>query len=149
MSNGAARRRKTSREFNALSLLWRFLFASTLVLATYNPGGVSVFHWVRHALGEGELGPVHFFACSLLAIGWTILVVATWRSLETFGVILAAAAIGTLVWLLVDLGLIGAGSTSAIAWISLVCLSVLLTIGLSWSHIWRRLTGQFEVDNDA
>jgi len=23
----------------------------------------------------------------------------------------------------------------------------LLAVGLSWSHVWRRLTGQFEVDD--
>jgi hypothetical protein len=33
-------------------------------------------------------------------------------------------------------------------WVILVILSVMLAIGLSWSHVWRRLTGQFEVDDD-
>jgi hypothetical protein len=28
----------------------------------------------------------------------------------------------------------------------LVILSVMLAVGLSWSHVWRRMTGQFEVD---
>lgn len=149
MRGSSARRRTTSREFNALSLLTRFLFAVLLVLATYNPEGVSVFHWVRDALAAGELGPEHFFVASLLAIGWAILIAATWRSLEPLGMFLAAAAIGTLVWFLVDLGLIGAGSKTAITWIALISLAVLLTIGLSWSHIWRRLTGQFDVDDDA
>ncbi len=46
----------------------------------------------------------------------------------------------------------GARSTSrefdalSVTWISLVCLAALLTIGLSRAHIWRRLTGQFDVD---
>lgn len=126
--------------------MWRFLFALVLVLVTYNPSEYSVFHWVRGALADGEPGPEHFFVGALLAIGWAILLVATFRALSTFGVILAAIAIGTFVWLLVDFGLLGAGSPTAIAWISLVCLSALLTVGLSWSHIWRRLTGQFNVD---
>ncbi|MDZ7642989.1 MAG: DUF6524 family protein [Woeseiaceae bacterium] len=29
-----------------------------------------------------------------------------------------------------------------------MCLAALLTIGVSWPHIWRRLTGQLEVDED-
>ncbi|MFQ5633982.1 MAG: DUF6524 family protein [Gammaproteobacteria bacterium] len=136
----------TTREFNALSLLWRFAFALVLVLVTYNPSGFSVFHWIRDAAAEGGVGPAHFFVAAILAIGWTILLVATWRALDTFGVVLAAIAIGTFVWLLVDFGVLGADSATSIAWISLVCLSVLLAIGLSWSHIWRRLTGQFNVD---
>ena len=83
---------------------------------------------------------------SLLVIGWAILLVATFKALSVFGIVLAAIAIGTFVWLLVDFGLVGAGSATAIAWISIVCLALLLTIGLCWSHIWRRLTGQYNVD---
>jgi hypothetical protein len=32
-------------------------------------------------------------------------------------------------------------------WIVLVGLAAILTVGLSWSHIWRRLTGQYTVDD--
>ena len=35
----------------------------------------------------------------------------------------------------------------AITWIMLVTISVMLAIGVSWSHIWRRLTGQFNVED--
>ena len=138
--------KKNSREFSALSFLWRFLFALLLILATYNPSGYSMHDWVRSAMAEGTLGPEHFFLGTLLVIGWVILFVATFKALNALGVVLAAAAIGTFVWMLVDFGLLGAGSRAAIVWISLVCLALLLTIGLSWSHIWRRLTGQFDVD---
>lgn len=143
---GKDKKGSTSREFNALSLLLRFLFALALVLVTFNPSGTSVFHWIRDAIAAGDLGPEHFFVGSLLAIGWTILVVATWRSLNTLGVILAAIAIGTFVWLLVDFGVLDADSPTSITWITLVCLAVLLSVGLSWSHVWRRLTGQFDVE---
>jgi hypothetical protein len=135
-----------SHEFSGLSFLWRFLFALFLILLTYNPSGYSMYDWIRTATAEGNVGPEHFFLGSLLVIGWVILVVATFQSLNAFGVVLAAAAIGTFVWMLVDFGLLGAGSRTAIVWISLVCLAALLTVGLSWSHIWRRLTGQFDVD---
>lgn len=146
MTNGSRGARSTSREFDALSIVWRFGFALVLVLATYNPSTYSMVDWVRTALAEGELGPEHFFVGTLVVIGWVILIVATFRALSTLGVVLAAIAIGTFVWLLVDFGLLGADSATAITWISLVCLAALLTIGLSWSHIWRRLTGQFDVD---
>lgn len=138
---------KKSHEFSGLSFLWRFLFALLLILATYNPSGYSMFDWVRTANSEGNLGPEHFFLSTLLVIGWVILFVATFKSLNALGVGLAAVAIGTFVWMLVDFGLLGADSRSAIVWISLICLAALLTVGLSWSHIWRRLTGQFDVDD--
>jgi hypothetical protein len=138
---------RPAKEFTALSYLWRLLFALTLVLLTYNPSGWSAFHWIRDGFSNGGLGPVHLLVGVLLLIGWAILWVATWRALDTFGVILVALALGALVWLLADVGILAAGSTTAIAWISLICLAGLLSIGLSWAHIWRRLTGQFNVDD--
>lgn len=33
-----------------------------------------------------------------------------------------------------------------LAAIVLVCATVVLAVGLSWAHIWRRLTGQYAVD---
>ena len=60
------------------------------------------------------------------------------------GVILLAG----LVWLFIDFGVLSLDSVSAVTWVVLVCIAALLAVGLSWSHIWRRLTGQFEVDDD-
>ncbi|MEE4186103.1 MAG: DUF6524 family protein [Gammaproteobacteria bacterium] len=148
-SQTAAKSRRPSSEFTLLSFIWRFLFALFMVLATYNPSGVSVFHWIRGAMQGDGLGAVHFFVGVLLLIGWSILWIATWRALETFGVILASLAIAALVWLLIDLGVLTPDSSSAITWIVLVGLAGLLSIGLSWSHVWRRLTGQFDVDADG
>ena len=146
MSDADKRPKKVlSREFTALSFLWRLLFSLALVLATFNPSGYSVYHWIT---GAESLGPEHLLVGVLLLIGWVILWVATWRSLDTLGVVLAAVAIAALVWLLVDIGVLDASSSTAFAWIILVSLSFLLAIGLSWSHVWRRLTGQFEVDED-
>jgi len=140
---------RAGKEFTLLSFVWRFLFALFMVLATYNPSGYSAFHWIREAAAGNGIGAVHFLVAVLLLIGWTILWVATWRALETLGVILAGLAIGALVWLLIDIGLLTPNTTSAIAWVVLIGLAGLLSIGLSWSHVWRRLTGQFDVDADG
>lgn len=140
---------RPSREFTAASFLWRFAGALVLVLATYNPSGYSYFHWVRRAVGDGGFGPEHLVVGVLVVIGWTILFVATKRSLETLGIVLGALLLGGLVWLLIDFGILSVNSTSVLTWIILVCIAALLAIGLSWSHIWRRLTGQFEVDDDG
>lgn len=137
--------RKSSREFTLFGFFLRLLCALVLVLATYNPTGFSVYHWIRDSIAEGTLGPEHFLAGIVLLIGWSILWIATWQALNTFGVVLAALALGALVWVLVDQGILMADSTSMITWISLVCLAVLLAIGLSWAHIWRRMTGQVEL----
>lgn len=61
---------------------------------------------------------------------------------KSFGAVL----IGTGIWLLTDIGIVRAESASAITWLALIALGILLAIGLSWSHVWRRLSGQLEVD---
>lgn len=132
--------------FTAMSFVWRALAALLLVLLTFNPSGYSFYHWLWESFtGEG-LEPLHYFLLAVMVAGWSILLVATWNALDTFGMVLVAVLLGTLVWLLVDVGLVSADSTGAITWIALVCIALLLAVGLSWSHIWRRMTGQYTVD---
>ena len=135
------------REFGAMSFIWRFAASMLLVFATYNPTDFSYYTWLRNGFTNGGLGPEHFVVGLILVIGWSIFVVATQRSLGTVGSVLAAALIGGIIWWLTDLGWLAVGSVSALTWVSIVCLSLLLAVGLSWSHIWRRLTGQYEVDD--
>lgn len=147
MGNNTEPAKRASREFTPLSFVWRMLFALILVLSTYNPTDYSYYRWIRSVITDGNLGPEHFFVGVIILIGWTILLIASYRSLGRFGLFLGAAFFGTFIWLLTDLGLLEAESFSAITWIALVCLAGLLAVGLSWSHVWRRLTGQFEVDD--
>ena len=140
---------KASREFSFMSFVWRLAATLILVLATYNPTRFSFWGWVRHSQASetASLGPEHFVVGVLLVIGWAILLTATQRSLGTFGLILGGLLLGGIVWLLVDFGILSLASVSSATWIGLICIAVLLAIGLSWSHVWRRLTGQFEVDD--
>ena len=41
---------------------------------------------------------------------------------------------------------VGSAITRTIAWVVLVILSLVLATGMSWSHIRRRMSGQFDVD---
>ena len=144
----AARRNSVHREFSLASFGWRFLATLVLVVATYNPTRFSYYNWVWASQDNGSLGPEHFVTGMLVVIGWAVLVVATQRSLGNIGLLLAAALIGGIVWWLTDLGVVAVGSVQAMTWVILICLSALLAIGLSWSHVWRRLTGQYEVDDN-
>lgn len=138
---------RSTREVSALGLAVRLIAPLVLVLVTYNPTGTSYFHWVRDAVAAGDLAAVHFLALAVLLIGWSVLLVATWNSLETFGVVLTAFFLGTLVWAFIDWGLLEADSADTIAWIVLVCLALVLAVGLSWAHVWRRMTGQYSVED--
>lgn len=131
-----------------MSFVWRFVCAQALVVATYNPSGYSFFHWVWNSWNGDRLGPEHFVAGTLVVAGWAILIAATRRSLGSFGLLIVAAILGGVVWWLSSLGLQLAGTTAALTWVILVCVALLLTIGLSWSHVWRRITGQYEVDDN-
>ena len=152
MADGKSRKSRqggTSREFSFTGFVWRFVASLVLVLATYNPTHYSYVRWVMRALGAepSSIGPEHFVAGIVLVIGWVILLVATQRSLGFLGLMLGAALLGGLVWLFVDFGILNVSTVSAATWVGLICTAMLLAVGLSWSHVWRRLTGQFEVDD--
>ena len=140
--------RKPHTSFGIVDFLWRWAVALLLVFATWNPAGYSWFHWARSAFSGDGLGPQHYFVGVILVAGWAIYLIATERSLGALGSIIGAALIGTGIWLLVDVGVLHAESMKTIAWLALFALATLLAIGLSWSHIWRRLSGQLEVDED-
>jgi hypothetical protein len=124
--------------------LLRLLAAMVLVFSTYNPSEYSYYHWVS----EDFSSPTPYMAVAgiLLLIGWTIYLRATVRSLGAFGLILAAAFFAALLWLVIDWGLVKADSIRAITWMVLFILCGVLAIGISWSHIRRRMTGQIDVD---
>ena len=131
-------------EFSVGGFFARWLFAVALVFGTYNPSDYSYMDWV---LGStSEFGPVMALAGVALLIAWIIFLRATFLSIGVLGITLGAALFGCLVWLLIDIGLLSLDSTGAITWIILLVLSLILATGMSWSHIRRRLTGQFDVD---
>lgn len=137
----------SNESISAAGVGLRFLVALTLVLLTFNPSGYSAYDWISSAISAGTFGPLHLLSIGVLLAGWAVFWIATWRSLDTLGVVLASIVLGAIVWLLIDLGWLSANSVSAATWIGLVFLAVVLTIGVSWSHIWRRVTGQVNVEH--
>jgi len=145
MAENGSGRKQAARELTALGFLLRFAATLILVLATYNPSEYSFYHWVTNT---ESLGAEHFVVGVIVLIGWVILLAATKRSLNTLGMVLGILLLGGLVWLMIDFGVLSLESVSAVTWVILICIAALLAVGLCWSHIWRRLTGQFEVDSD-
>ncbi|MEM6513521.1 MAG: DUF6524 family protein [Pseudomonadota bacterium] len=140
--------RKTSNNGpSAGGFLIRLFAALLLVFLTYNPSGESAYHWVSAAVSASAFGPVHLILVAVLLIGWSVYWIATWRALGTLGVTLAAVLLAGIIWLLMDIGLLEAASMNAVIWIGLVSLSVILAVGVYWSHIWRRITGQINVED--
>jgi len=122
---------------------WRLAFAIALVLVTFNPSGHSFYHWLT-APPLGITASKAFVAIFLL-IGWVFCIRTALGALGMLGLVLGAALFGTAVWLMVDSGLIDLSGASAMTWIVLVIVGAMLGLGLSWSLIRARSTGQVEV----
>ena len=129
---------RVSKELTGAGFLVRLAGTTLLVLATYNPSGWSFVHWLQEAFSTSTLGPEHFVLGVLVLIGWIILLTATQRSMGTLGLILGVALFGGIVWMLVDFGVLRIDSVSKFTWVVLIILSLMLAIGLSWSHVWRQ-----------
>ena len=135
-----------SKSFNLESFLIRLFFALILVFATYNPSEYSFFHWLLK-IKETGLEPLMVFSGVILIIGWVIYLRATLTSLGLIGLILAFAFYGSLLWMVIDWGIVPADSIQMISYIVLSLLSMVLAIGMSWSHLRRRMSGQVDVND--
>ena len=132
-------------------VLIRFIIAIILVFATYNPLEFSYFHWLKSYFSEDGEFPVNLplmvFAGVVLLIGWTIYLRATLRSLGVLGLVLASAFFATLLWLVIDNGIVSTENTDLLTNLVLGILAGVLAVGMSWSHIRRRISGQADVDD--
>ena len=130
--------------FGFASFGLRALFALVLVFLTFNPSGYSLVHMV--AEGFPKVTPIEAVCGILLLIGWFVFLSATLRAIGLIGLVLALALFAALIWLVVSWGWISLEDRDAILWIALVVLSLILAIGMSWSHLYQRWSGQATVD---
>lgn len=124
--------------------LLRWLAAIVLVGLTYNPAGTSFMHWVAETFPRVE--PLQAVAGVVLLGGWVFFLRSTWTALGSVGVLLGVAFFAAVTWLFVSWGWLSLADTGIVTWVALAMLSFLLAIGLSWSHVRRRVTGQSPVD---
>jgi len=133
----------------------RFLAGLILVFATYNPGGYSYFHWLKAGLtsadpvntGLASITALKAFAGIVLVVGWAIYIRAALRSLGRIGLVLATIFFAMLLWLIVEVSGMSASNIRVITYLAETLLALVLSTGLSWSHIRRRLSGQMDTDD--
>jgi hypothetical protein len=82
----------------------------------------------------------------VLLIGWIMFLRATWRSLGAIGTFLALAFFGVMIWLFVEWGFFSLDNVAVIQWVVLFVLAAVLAVGMSWSHVRRKLSGQYDTD---
>ena len=130
--------------FGFTNFLIRLVMAMILVFVTYNPSGYSWYHWL--ILAEDKLDPLIILSGLVLLIGWVIAIRATMRSLGLIGGLLAAAFFAALIWVLVDYQWLSLENPTVFQYVILLMLAAVMAMGVSWSHIRRRITGQLDVD---
>lgn len=128
-----------------MPIFLRILSAFVLLTLTFNPTQINYISWVQNNWAEqmslAVLGGL------LLSVGYIIFLRATFRSIGPLGMGLILALFASLLWVMVDFGFISLSDPEGNAWIALVGLSLMLGIGLSWSIIRRRLSGQYDIDD--
>jgi len=132
------------KSITASGIAVRFVFALLLVLVSYNPSEYSYYHWLLSSISEPS--PWLALAAICLIIGWVIYIRASLKSLGPIGLTLASLLVAVIIWALVDIGLISLSEPTAFVWLLEIFIAAILSLGMSWSHIRRRFSGQVDVD---
>ncbi|MDJ0640144.1 MAG: DUF6524 family protein [Paracoccaceae bacterium] len=130
-----------------MGFLLRWLAAFVLLAATYNPTDLSYVRWAVNNWQQ-ETPLVVLFGLVLL-IAFVLFLTALFRGIGTFGVVLIVAVLAALIWVLADFGWLSLDNPSTNTWLALVVLSIVLATGMYWAILWRRMSGQLEVDDDG
>ena len=131
----------------------RWLIAFVVIAATYNP---TQYNWVRWSQNNwvrwsqtnfSEQLPLIVLSGLILLIGYITFIRATLHSIGPFGMALVLALVAALLWVLYDFGWLSLENQAANLWLGIIALSLVLGIGLSWSHIRRAISGQADMDD--
>jgi len=134
-----------SETFTFLRFISRWLVALFLVMATYNLSGYSYFHWLIDTSSGQWLSKI--LLGLVLGICYATYILATFRSLGIYGILIWAALFICLTWLAVDIGFIERLTAGTVATMALVVLANVLGVGVSWSYIRGRLSGQQDTND--
>lgn len=127
-----------------MGILLRWLGAFLLLAAIFNPTSWNYVGWARASWAE-EM-PLITFTGLILAVVAMVYVVATMRSIGLFGALVIGAIFAAGLWVLTDWGLLGLDNSALNTWLGILALSLILGIGMSWSILRQRLSGQQTTD---
>lgn len=125
--------------------LLRWVFAFGLVAVTYNPTRIDYVRWALNA-HDRDFSLI-VLAGLVLLVCYIVYLTATLRSIGAFGVVLILAIMGAILWVLWDRSVISLRDPGVVTWIAIAAVSFVLAVGMHWSILWRRLSGQLEVDD--
>src|SRR5579863_8212022 len=123
----------------------RWLMAMFLVLATYNPSGYCYVGWITQVSSGDWI--LKLLVGIVIAILYATFGLATQRSLGRVGVAAWLAFFAAVTWLLIDIGVLRVTRSGTVVTLVLVAVANVLAVGLSWSYIRARLSGQADTNN--
>lgn len=126
------------------SLFSRTLFAIALVLLTWNPSGWDYVDWALR--DRSTFDAVKAFFGLLLLAAWVFCLRAAWVSLGVVGIVLVASLLATVVWMLVEFGVVATDNRRAFVWLALLAVAIVLGVGVSWAKLRQRASGEIETN---
>jgi len=128
-----------------MGFVLRWAMAFVLLSATFNPSQWNYVRWAQMRFDDQM--PLTILLGLLLMVGYIIYLRATLRSIGGFGMGLVMAIVAAGLWVLYDYGILRLDNPSFNVWLVILALSLVLGIGLSWSHVRRKLSGQADMDD--
>jgi hypothetical protein len=120
----------------------RWLLAAFLVFGTYNPSGTSYYHWVADT---PELSPTQITA-GILLLGLIVAVLRmAFMSTGYFGTTALALTVLMGIVFAAGLGLFEVEDVFFTTYTIELIVSIVVGVGLSWSFIQKRLSGERDV----
>lgn len=127
-----------------MGIFLRWIGAFLLLAAIFNPTDWNYVRWAQASWGTQT--PLIVFLGLILAVAAMVYLVATMRSIGILGAVVIAAIFAAGLWVLTDWGLLALGDSALNTWLAILVLSLILGIGMSWSILRQRLSGQQTTD---
>jgi hypothetical protein len=128
--------------FGVKAFFIRFIYLFVLVLITYNPFHYSLFHWIQN-----EHTPLSIGSGILLIMLWSVVLWFVYLGSGFIGLFMGSVMISLLLWMAKNMGMIHFDNTLLNVIFAEISLSLLFSLGLSWAHIRRRISGQLSTDD--
>lgn len=129
------------REFGFLDFMVRWALGQLIVVGTFNPFSMSYFHWVVDH--EGQV-PLKVLVGVGLIVLHVIAIIASVRSLGLIGIGLLTSFFASAAWVLVDSRVLDIEDPKIFMLTLLMIGGTIYGIGLSWSHLRNRISGQVD-----
>jgi hypothetical protein len=133
------------KSFGFSAFLARWLAAMGLVVTTFNPSGYSYFDWIADTADDHWV--LKALVGVVLGITYATFGLATLRSLGRGGIIAWVLFFALVIWLMVDSGMMGRVTPGLLVTLGLVIFANVFAVGVSWSYLRLRLSGQSDTNN--